>query len=159
MNILFLKILVEILFLTIVLLHISKKNIMAIYLYGSQSLVLTILLLNSFLETGALSLLCITLLALVVKVILAPLFFVGLIKKHELKFSVNTYLGIPLTLIIIATITAIARSEQLAALTNIVPANQNVAVFCLGGHIPFDVFNCQSQRGSFANYRHTLFGK
>ncbi len=123
MSIMALRLLLGIIFLTVVFLHLTKKNSGAVIAYSVQSLAIVLVLFNSFLETGRVSLLFVTLLAFVVKVILAPLFFVRLIKKNGLRFSVSTYLNIPLTLIIIAAITAMAHSQKLAPLVNIVPAN------------------------------------
>lgn len=124
MNILFSQSLLQIFFLTIVFLHISKNNFGAVSAYGVQSLVIVILLFKSFFETGNASLLFITLFVLILKVILAPRFFVRLLKKNKLTFSASTYLNIPITLIILAALTAIAHSNRFAPLTNIVPANK-----------------------------------
>jgi hydrogenase-4 component E len=131
MDILFLQFLLEIVFLTIVFLHIAKKNFGAVLAYNIQSLVIVVILFNSFFETGNISLLFIALIALIVKVILAPIFFVRLIKKHELIFSVSTYLNTPLTLIIIAALTFIVHSQKFAPLTGIIPANKTLLSFAL----------------------------
>ena len=107
MNILFSQFLLQIIFLTIVFLHISKKNLDAVFAYAVQSFTIVILLLNSFFETGYISLLFIALLVFTVKVILAPGFFIRLIKKNELIFSASTYLNTPITLAILAMLAAI----------------------------------------------------
>src|ERR1035437_3809654 len=124
MNILTLRFLLEMVFGTIVFLHITKKNFGAALAYGLQSLAITLILFSSFIETSNLSLLFIALIVLIVKVILAPVFFIKLIQRHELKFSVSTYLNMPLTLIIIAILTFVAHSYKFAPLTGILPANQ-----------------------------------
>jgi len=124
MNILNLQFLLEIVFGTVIFLHITKKNFGAALSYGLQSLAITIILFNSFVETGNTPLLFIALLIFIVKVIIAPIFFIKLIQKHELTFSVSTYLNTPLTLIIIAILTFVAHSQKLEPLTGIVPANQ-----------------------------------
>lgn len=131
MSIIFLKILLEIMFLSIVFLHISKKNYEAAIAYGIQSLAVVLILFNSFRETGDILLLVIALLTLVVKVILAPTFFTRLIKKHALNFSVNTYLNISLTLITIVVLTAIAHSAKLSPLTAIIPEHQALLAMAL----------------------------
>lgn len=131
MSIIFLKILLEIMFLSIVFLHISKKNYEAAIAYGIQSLAVVLILFNSFRETGDVLLLVIALLTLVVKVILAPTFFTRLIKKHALNFSVNTYLNISLTLITIVVLTAIAHSAKLSPLTAIIPEHQALLAMAL----------------------------
>jgi len=124
MNILYLQYILGVAFLMIVFLHVTKKNTDAIIAFGSQSLVIVVLLFNSFLKTDNLSLLFIVLLTLIVKVILAPIFFSTLIKKHELPFSVNTYLNTPVTLGIIAIVTAVAHSKKFLSLTTIIPDHQ-----------------------------------
>lgn len=124
MNITLVQFLLEAMFLTVVFLHISKKNTGALIAYVIQSLALAAILFNSFLETGHLSLLVVVFLVLIVKAILAPLFFLRLIKKYASAFSVSTYLNISLTLIIIFVLTFIAHSQKLTPLTSIIPANQ-----------------------------------
>lgn len=131
MNILILQFLLEIVFVTIIFLHIAKKNFGAVVAYSIQSLAIVVILFNSFLRTDNIFLLFVTLLVLIVKVILAPIFFVKLIKKHEVIFSVSTYLNTPITLIIIAILTFIARSQKFAPLTGIIPANQVLLSFAL----------------------------
>lgn len=123
MSISILQFLLEIMFLSTVYLHISKKNSEVVLTYIIQSLALSIILFNSFLETGDILLLVVVLCVLVVKVILAPFFFNHLIKKNALAFSVSTYLNTPLTLIVISVITFIAYSKKFVPLTNIIPAH------------------------------------
>jgi len=112
-------------FLTIIFLHLSKKNFSASIAYGLQSLVIVLFFLNSFFETNNLAILLVVFLMLIVKVILAPLFFIRLIKKNALAFSVSTYLNMPLTIISIAILTFIAHYQKFSPLTSIVPANQD----------------------------------
>src|SRR3989338_4193136 len=108
MNILFPQFLLGIVFLTIIFSHVTKKNAAVVSAYAMQSLAVVGLLLNSFFETGAWSLLLIILLTFCVKVVLAPLFFFRLIKQTALRFLVGTYLNIPATLIILVVVTAVA---------------------------------------------------
>ncbi len=67
----------------------------------------------------------------IVKVILSPLFFVRLIKKYKLSFSVNTYLSMPITLIVIAILTFMAHSKKFLPLTSIVPDHQVILSLAL----------------------------
>ncbi|MFA6074339.1 MAG: hypothetical protein WCV63_01480 [Negativicutes bacterium] len=124
MNALFLQLLLTILFLSIVFLHITKKNFAVSVTYGVQSMAIVILMIHSFFVTGEASMLLIIGLIFTFKVIIAPIFLVKLIKRHKLTFSVSTYLNTPLTLIIIAILTAIAYSQSFAPLTNIIPDNK-----------------------------------
>jgi len=125
MNQIFLQFLLGIMFLTIIFLHLSKKNFLASIAYGLQSLVIMSFFLNSFFETNNLTILLVVFLILIVKVVLAPLFFIRLIKKNALAFSVSTYLNTPLTIISIAILTFIAYYQKFFPLTNIVPADQD----------------------------------
>jgi hydrogenase-4 component E len=124
MNTLLSQIFLEVLFGSVVFLHLSKKNAGATMAYGIQSLAIVGVLFGTFLETGNLWMLAIALVTLGAKVIMAPLFFTRLIRKHELTFSVSTYLNTPFTLIVIAILTALAYSEKFAPLTFLVTGNQ-----------------------------------
>lgn len=130
-NIWFPQFLLAIFFLTIVLLHLSRKSIGAVRFYSLQSLSISAILFYFFLETGNLSLLFVSLITLFVKVILASLFFFKLIKKHGFKFSVSTYLNTPLTLIVIFALTALAHSSKFALLIAIIPAHQTALSLAL----------------------------
>lgn len=149
METLYLQYVLGVAFLMIVFLHIAKKNDGAIVAYAVQSLAIVVFLFNSFLKTGNLSLLFIVLLTLIVKVVLAPLFFTTLIKKHALPFSVNTYLNIPLTLAGIAIITAIAHSEKFLPLTTIVPDHQAILSLALSS-ILLSFFLIVNHKGALA---------
>lgn len=124
MNILILQFLLGIIFLTLIFLHLTKKNLNAIFAYAIQSSVILVLLLNSFFEAGNIYIFAIILLTLAVKVILTPIFFKRLIKKHAIVFSASTYFNTPLVLVIIAALTFMAHSNKIATLTGIIPANQ-----------------------------------
>lgn len=131
MNILILHFLLEVIFLTIVFSHITKKNVGVIFSYGIQSLAVVVLLFNSYLDTGHLILLFVAVFAFVVKVILAPTFLIRLVQKHELTFSVSTYLNTPFTLVVIALLTFMAYSEKFSPLTNIMPENHILLTLAL----------------------------
>src|SRR3989344_7345334 len=102
---LFLQFLIIIIFLTVVFLHVSKKNSTAITLYLIQSLAITAVLLVSFFDTHSVLLLAVALLTFAVKAVVAPLFFARLVRKHQLKFSASTYLNLPMSLIMVAILT------------------------------------------------------
>lgn len=149
MNILILQFLLEIIFVTILFLHVAKKNYEAVIAYGMQSLVIVLILFNSFLKTGSIFLFIAILLLLVVKVILAPIFFVKLIKKHEVIFSASTYFNMPITLIFIVVLTFIAHSQKFAPLTGIIPANQVLLSFALSSMF-LSLFLIINRRGSLS---------
>lgn len=146
MNILSLQFLLEIFFLTVIFLHLTKKNFAAVIAYSVQSLIVGILFFNAFLETGNVYTCIMVLLTLIVKVVLAPLFLTRLIKKHSLSFSVSTYLNTPLMLIIIAALTIVAHSHVFAALTTIIPAHQALLSLALSSLL-LSLFLIVNRRG------------
>lgn len=111
-------------FISIVFLHIAKKKIGIAIIYGVQSFATLMLLVISFFETKSISLLLVVLLVLIIKVILTPVFIIQLIEKYKLKFSVSTYANMPLTLIIVAVLTAIAYSDIFKPLVAIIPVHK-----------------------------------
>ncbi|OGG88989.1 hypothetical protein A2592_01695 [Candidatus Kaiserbacteria bacterium RIFOXYD1_FULL_42_15] len=123
-SLIFLQFLVDVMFLTLVLLHLTKKNFIAVIAFGVQSLMLAMLFFVSFLETGNRYILLMVFFTFAIKVVLAPLFFIRLIRKYQLYFSVNTYLSMPATLGIIAGLTFMAHSARFVPLTQIVPEHQ-----------------------------------
>jgi hydrogenase-4 component E len=123
--------LLTLIFITIVFLHIAKKNFAVAMAYGVQSLAIVALLINAYITTGAITFLFIAALGLLVKVILAPLFIMNQVKKHNLKFLVSTYANLPLSLIGVAVLTAIAHSHIFTPLVTIIPANRELLSLAL----------------------------
>lgn len=117
----FTQLLPTIIFLTTIFFHMAKRNFYIAIGYALQSLAVVFILFNLFLESYSLSLLTIIILMLVAKVIAAPIYFIKLIKKHGFKFTVTTYLSLPLTIIAIAIITAIAYTLISTPLSTIYP--------------------------------------
>lgn len=127
----FLQFFVIAVFLTVVFLHVTRKSSTAITLYIVQSTAITLIILGSFFETHAAALAFIALLTFVVKVIIAPLFFGRLIKKHRLTFSASTYLNVPTSLLAVVLLTALAHSKIFAPLTSIIPWNASMIALSL----------------------------
>jgi hydrogenase-4 component E len=112
------------LFLTVVSMHLTRKNSSHIMLYTAQSLVISAALFqSSFLDFSPM-LMLVALITLAVKVILAPYFFFGLIKKHRLQYSVSTHLNGPLTFIVLAALTAFSFSHLFQPLAILAPGNE-----------------------------------
>lgn len=115
-----------VIFAAAVFLHLTKKNFTAVRLYLAQSSAIAgLLLLFSFEKTSKLLILAIAS-TIVVKTIIAPYFFFGLIKKHRLKFTVSTYLNTPVTLIVIAALVAITQTDFFKPLAYLAPAGKNL---------------------------------
>jgi hydrogenase-4 component E len=136
-------------FLTVVFFHVAKKNFGVAVAYGIQSFLIVVLLVGAFFKTGDTSLLSIALIMLVVKVALAPAFMVQLIKKHELKFLVSSYASLPLTLTVVAALTATAYSGTFTPLVTIVPANQQLLSLALASML-VSLFLVVNRRGALS---------
>lgn len=149
MNILFSQFLVGVVFLTIVYLHIVKKNFDAAIAYGIQSLAIAIILFSSFFETRSVTMLIIIFITVIVKAILAPIFFIKLIQKHHLTFSVGTYLNVPSTLIAIVILAAVAHSQKLAPLTGIIFNNQVLLTLALSSML-LSLFLIVNRKGALS---------
>lgn len=135
------------LFLCTVGLHLTKKNGAEIALYGLQSAAIVALMASSIGGDASILLLGVAAVMLIVKVILAPAFFLRLIRRHKIKFSASTYLHTPMTLAIIALIVAIAYSGIFAPLTNIVPSNQTYLALALASMLT-SIFLMINRRGA-----------
>ena len=61
-----------------------------------------------------------------VKIVIAPYFFYGLIKRHELKFSVSTYLNTPATLTVIAALLVLTQSDFFSPLAMLAPGSDKL---------------------------------
>jgi len=131
MNITLFQFLLAIFFLTVIFLHVVKKNSGAATLYSIQSLVVVVFMLFFYFETHNIYTLLIAALILLVKVILTPVFVYRLIKNDGLKFSASTFVNAPLTLIIVTVLTIVAHSPVFVPLVTIVPANQELVSLTL----------------------------
>lgn len=120
-------------FLTTIFSHIVKRNIIIAALYGMQSSAIGLLLFRSFLETKSPSMLFIVIMVLSIKVVLALRFFIGSIKKNEQALSSSAFLSLPLTLIVVAALSAFAHSRLFQPLTAIVPANAGLLSLAIAG--------------------------
>lgn len=106
---------------SVIFMHLSKKSFSVAKLYLAQSLLLVIFLSSFLLKEFSLSLFGVILLILVVKVIVSPLFFFRLVRRHGLRFSVSTYLNVPMTLVVLTILTGITYSSFFAPLLALAP--------------------------------------
>ena len=133
MGILSFQFLATVIFLTTIFFHLAKRNFLIAIAYGIQSLAIALILLGVYLETGTLALLFIVVLVIGIKVMLAPRFFIGLVKKFELGFSSSAYLNLPLTLIAVTALSVLAHSRIFAPLGAIMPVNASLLSLSLAG--------------------------
>ena len=149
MNAVFSQFAMTLIFILAVYFHIAKKNINVAVMYGVQSLVVVALLVASFLEQGAVSLLIVALVTSLVKVLLAPVFFARLIKRHEFKFTISSYLSTPLTLLVVALISVLVNSRIFAPVTRIVPANATYLSLALAAML-ISIFLMINRKGALS---------
>ena len=140
--------LLTLIFITIVFLHIAKKNYAVALAYGVQSLAIVALLINAYVATRATTFLFIAVLGLFVKAVLAPLFIINQIKKHQLKFLVSTYANLPVSLITVAALTAAAHSHVFTPLVTIIPANRELLSLALSA-LFISMFLIINRKGPF----------
>ncbi len=115
-----------VIFATAVFMHLTKKNSSAIRLYIAQSAAVSLLLLLPAVEESSKLLVIAIASTIAVKLFIAPYFFFGLIRKHRLKFSVSTYLNTPITLLVIAILVALTRTEVFLPLGHLAPDGNNL---------------------------------
>ncbi len=121
-----------ILFASVVFMHLAKKKTSVIFLYGVQSFIIAFVLFLSYLKSPTLLLLAAVVVTFLVKVVITPYSFSKLINKYRLKFSVSTYLNIPMTLIILALLTAFSYSGLFSSLITMAPDNGSTLPLAIG---------------------------
>lgn len=134
---------------TVIFMHLSKKSSSVVVLYALQSLSVTVLLLVSALKEVNLALLAVTILIFAAKVIVAPYFFLKLLKKNQLKFSVSSYLNTPLTLIVLTILTGLTHANFFKPIAVIAPANGNALLMAIA-IILISIFLIINRRGALS---------
>lgn len=100
-----------IIFVSAVLMHVVKRNSTIIIIYLCQSLALVGLLgIHAYQEQSTGSFL-IALIVLVIKVLIAPRFFLRLINRSHQNLSASTYINVPMTLGVIIGLIFFAQSD------------------------------------------------
>ncbi len=110
------------LFLTVICMHVTRKNYTAIALYAVQSFIIAILLAYTALSAGSRLLLAVALITLLVKTIIAPILFGRMIRKNKTFFSAQAHLDLPIVALIVAALTLLPHLSALAPLVAIAPS-------------------------------------
>jgi len=110
-----------ILFASVIFMFLAKKNSTVIFLYLVQSLVIAIALFYSSFKIHSFLLMGIAILVFIVKVLASPYFFFWLVKEYKSQFSTSTYLNGPLTLVVLALLTAFSYSDFWGPLSVLAP--------------------------------------
>ncbi len=138
-----------VIFASVIFMHLTRKSSSAIILYMVQSLVISVLLFWSAIEESSWLYMFVALAVLAVKVIIAPYFFHNLTKKNQLKFSASTYLNEPLTLIVLAALTAFTYSDLFRPLTILARQNEKALLLAVAT-ILVSVFLTINRRGALS---------
>ncbi|MDD2823259.1 MAG: hypothetical protein PHQ59_04255 [Candidatus Daviesbacteria bacterium] len=113
-------------FVTAILLNFSGKISISVWLYVVQSATIAILLLSSVFDRFSILLLIAVISTILVKVIIAPTFFLSLIKKYHITSTTSTYLNTPLTLLVIAGLLFLTQADFFTPLISLAPQGHNL---------------------------------
>jgi hydrogenase-4 component E len=115
-----------VIFSTAVFMHLTKKNASAIRLYIVQSTAVSLLLLLPAVGESSKLLIVAIASTIAVKLFIAPYFFFSLIRRNRLTFSVSTYFNTPISLLVIAILVALTRTEVFRPLAYLAPEGVNL---------------------------------
>ncbi len=149
MNIVLLQVPSLLLFVSILFLHIVKRNVEVAFAYGLQSLVIVALFVGLFLETGKWSFFVLACIGFIAKVIMAPMFMIHLVKKFGVSFLVSSYATAPVLLVVVAALTAFAHSDVLSPLVMIVPEHRDFAALALSS-VFVSLFLIMNRKGAIS---------
>lgn len=114
-----------VLFVTTILMHVVKRNSTIIIIYLCQSLALVGLLGIHAYQEQSIGSFIIALIVFVIKVLIAPRFFLRLINRSHQNLSSSTYINVPMTLGVIVGLIFFSQSDiffSLNKLTGEMPA-------------------------------------
>lgn len=138
-----------VIFAAAVFLHLTKKNSSAVRLYIAQSAAISLLLVLPAFEESSPLLVVAIVSTIAVKIFIAPYFFFGLIRKHGLKFSVSTYLNTPITLLVIAALVALTRTEVFRPLVHPAADGNNLLLLSMAT-IMISLFLIVNRKGALS---------
>jgi hydrogenase-4 component E len=138
-----------VIFAAAVFLHLTKKNSSAVRLYIAQSAAISLLLLIPAFEESSLLLTVAIVSTIAVKIFIAPYFFFGLIRRHGLKFSVSTYLNTPITLLAIAALVALTRTEVFRPLSHLADGGNHLLLLSVAT-IMISLFLIVNRKGALS---------
>ncbi len=119
------------LYASVIFMHLAKRNVTVIWLYAAQSLIVSMALFYSVSKEVSVLLMAVAILTFLVKVVFAPYFLFGLMKRHQLHFSVSNYLNVPMTLVVLASLTAFSYSRFFKPLTVLAPDRGDALLLAL----------------------------
>ncbi|MEK7181865.1 MAG: hypothetical protein AAB615_02130 [Patescibacteria group bacterium] len=136
-------------FIAVIGMHLVKSNTNIIRLYFLQSLSVGVLLFSVGLVEGEHSLLWIGVLTLVIKSIVAPIFFARLLRRFSAQQSANNYLSVPLTLFVLLLLVLFSYSNTFLPLGVLAP--EALGSISLGlASVFMAIFLLINRRGAFS---------
>jgi hydrogenase-4 component E len=138
-----------VIFAAAVFLHMTKKNSSAVRLYIAQSSAISLLLLLPAFDESSRLLVVAIVSTIAVKIFVAPYFFFGLIRRHGLRFSVSTYLNTPITLLVIAALVALTRTEVFRPLAHLARDGNNLLLLSVAT-IMISLFLIVNRKGALS---------
>ncbi len=97
-----------IVFIATLFMHLARKHSNLVVLYVIQSLALALLLLAISFNDPAHNLFAAAIITILIKLIVAPVFFFRFLKKYKKEFSVSNYTSLPVFLLTIALLTILS---------------------------------------------------
>jgi hydrogenase-4 membrane subunit HyfE len=135
-------------FIAAVFMHIARKNSSLISAYTFQSIAISLMLLFVGFNIGSMGLMITAAFTLLVKAIGAPRFLSRFIGKEQLNISTNSYLSLPITLVIILGLTILVKSYVFMPLVTILPGTSEGITLAISG-IFVSLFLAINRRGVF----------
>ncbi|MHB0867318.1 MAG: NADH-quinone oxidoreductase subunit K [Thermoleophilia bacterium] len=144
-----LLLIITVLFAAAVFLHLTRKNYSALQLYMVQSTAIAVLLFSSLLERFSVLGLIALVATVLVKIGVTPYYFSRLIRRHQLKYAVSTYLSTPLTLVVVSGLVALTQSGFFQPLAGLSAAGDKPLRLAFAT-ILISIFLCISRRGALS---------
>ncbi len=135
-----------VIFLTVVIMNVEKKNTTLILSYLLQSSMLVVLLSIDAFHKSSLEIGLITAILFIIKVIIAPQVLLRILRQAKLHLSASTYLNVPMTLGSLALLCIFAQSDVFSPFTNLIP----ILRILLIGSILMSLFLTINRKGAIS---------
>lgn len=135
--------------LSIIWMHIVKKNSTLLTAYIMQSSGLLILLCLEVYSNFSLGIVLVTLIMFLIKIIFAPTLFFRLIKKNNENLSATTYLNVPMTLVALLGILSFAQSDILSPIFPLLAMHSPLRIMLIGS-ILMSMFLIINRKGALS---------
>lgn len=120
-------------FLTVAGMQVVRRSSRMITLYVLQSFAVVGLVLTSAIQEKSFSLVIVGIIILLIKGIAAPLFFSRFITREQRELRAETYLNLPMTLVVLLGLLMFVRSSYLAPLLAFFPVNNMAMTLAISG--------------------------